>query len=212
MKVKIGPYKNWFGPYQFVNLFEHIFGKERIDNFTETKIFDKLSDWTLPLFQWIDEHKPKRKEYVRIDPYDTWSMDHTLALITLPMLKQLKETKHGAPATDDDDVPEELRSTNCPQPKDGDTDDNWFKRWDWIMDEMIFAFEHIVDDSWEQEFHTGENDFIEKTVIKNDTVYFEITEGPNHTSKFDKDGWTKVNERINNGTRLFGKYYQNLWD
>ena len=30
---------------------------------------------------------------VRIDPWDTWSMDDTLAQIILPMLKQLKNTQ-----------------------------------------------------------------------------------------------------------------------
>ena len=28
----------------------------------------------------------------------------------------------------------------------------------------------------------------------------------------DKKGYTKHHERISNGTRLFGKYYQALWD
>ena len=48
---------------------------------------------------------------VHIDRWDTWSMDYTLAHIVLPMLRQLKETKHGSPEVDDADVPEELRST-----------------------------------------------------------------------------------------------------
>jgi hypothetical protein len=30
-------------------------------------------------------------KYVKIDRYDTWSMDHTLADIILPMLKQLQK-------------------------------------------------------------------------------------------------------------------------
>ena len=68
---------------------------------------------------------------IHIDEYDTWSMDHTLAPIILPMLKQLKETKHGSPEVDDADVPEELRSTSAPpKEKDWDIDDNWHKRWD----------------------------------------------------------------------------------
>ena len=52
-------------------------------------------------------------------------MDHTLAMIIVPMLKQLKETKHGAPFVDDEDVPEELKSTSAPaKENDWDTDDN----------------------------------------------------------------------------------------
>jgi hypothetical protein len=31
-------------------------------------------------------------------------------------------------------------------------------------------------------------------------------------SRFDKEGYQKYGERIENGFRLFGKYYQSLWD
>ena len=39
----------------------------------------------------------RRKINVQIDRYDTWSLDHTLALIILPALIQLKETKQSVP-------------------------------------------------------------------------------------------------------------------
>ena len=39
----------------------------------------------------------EQKKSIRIDPWDTWSMDHTLAEIIHPMLKQLRKTAHGAP-------------------------------------------------------------------------------------------------------------------
>ena len=54
----------------------------------------------------------KQRKSIKIDPWDTWNMDHTLAEIILPMLKQLRKTQLGAPYTDDD-VPEEIRSTNA---------------------------------------------------------------------------------------------------
>ncbi len=38
--------------------------------------------------------KGEQKISVRIDPWDTWSMDRTLALIVHPMLKQLHKTNH----------------------------------------------------------------------------------------------------------------------
>lgn len=123
------------------------------------------------------DHSKERKIRVRIDKWDTWSMDYTLAHIVVPMLKQLRETKHGAPYTDDADVPEHLRTSAAPPTENAwDTDDNHFKRWDWIMDEMIFAFESkLIDDvDWEHR--------------------------------------DKHHERISNGFRLFGKYYEHLWD
>ena len=52
----------------------------------------------------------------------------------------LKKDKHGAPNTDDADVPDRLKSTSAP-PKTNtyDTDEFHFQRWDWILDEMIWA-------------------------------------------------------------------------
>jgi hypothetical protein len=157
---------------------------------------------------------------VKIDRWDTWSMDHTLAPIILPMLKQLQKTKHGAPFVDDEDVPEELKSTSAP-PKENewDTDDNHFKRWDWVMDEMIFAFECKVDDSWEDAFSSGEHDILwvpvdadGNQVPKGEHKHFQMKDGPNNTFKCDYEGMKVVEQRIQNGFRLFGKYYQNLWD
>ena len=115
-------------------------------------------------------------------------MDCTLAPIILPMLVQLKDTKHGAPAVEWDDVPEELRP-----PKDqisklythGETDDNFFKRWNWILDEMIWAFEQKCRDDWMEDYDYN---------------------------KWDSEGAKAHQERMSNGFRLFGKYYENLWD
>jgi len=122
---------------------------------------------------------------VQIDSWDTWSMDHTLSYIVLPMLRQLKETKHGAPNVEDEDVPEQLRSTSAPPKKnEWDTDDFHFDRWDWVLDEMIYAFDCKAN---------------------KDDVYMRFDVN-------DRDGMEKEQERISNGFRLFGKYYESLWD
>jgi hypothetical protein len=158
--------------------------------------------------------------YVKIDNYDTWSMDSTLTPIILPMLKQLKETKHGAPFTEDADVPERLRSTTKAAIKSKkeswDTDCNHFKRWDWILDEMIWAFEQLADDDWEAQFHTGTSDIIwvpsKELDAKGKPLTYEMKSGPKDTRKWDKKGYMKHSARIDNGTRLFGKYFRALWD
>jgi hypothetical protein len=41
---------------------------------------------------------------------------------------------------------------------------------------------------------------------------YQWVEGPNNTYKCDYEGIKVVETRIQNGFRLFGKYYQNLWD
>ena len=209
MKVKIGPYRDWFGPYQLCNLLRFVGVSE--------KYRDKLSDM-IPgkPFEWIHDNLKTRKIKIRIDPYDTWGMDNTLALIIVPMLKQLKEKQHGAPNVDDEDVPENLRSTSAkPKENDWDTDEFHFARWDFALDEMIFAFESVADDSWEDQFYSGETDLQWKTVepLSDDPKkqLYEAKEGPNHTFKVDKEGLDAYNKRIDNGLRLFSKYYRNLW-
>ena len=40
----------------------------------------------------------------------------------------------------------------------------------------------------------------------------EMKHGPHHTFKIDWEARSKYQDRITNGFRLFGKYYENLWD
>ena len=239
MKVYIGPYKNWVGPYQIAEAlcfwakpvkdeynFErkpdwvHNFGTWLSHGTTDEKITDSKNPpktWLSRLCQWI-ESKRSRTTYIKIDKYDTWSMDHTLAIIILPMLKQLQATKHGAPGVDDEDVPEglNLRSTEAP-PKENewDTDENWHKRWDWVMDEMIFAFEHHVDTKWEEAYSKGEWSTRSEACQWDENgkpKMFKMVYNDDHTHETDYEALKVVHERIANGFKLFGKYYRNLWD
>jgi len=223
MKVYISRYRDhWLSPYTILE--KVCFWEKDKDAFynLEDKPDNKYEKWVNllnPLCQglqkFLDFVHP-RVEYVKIDYWDTWNMDRTLGMIALPMLKQLKEKKQGAPFVDDEDVPDELKSTSAP-PKENewDTDENHFKRWDWVMDEMIFAFEHRLDDSWEEKYRSGVIDWKSEPCEWDEngkaTIY-KCKEGPNHTYKCDYDGMAVVQKRIDNGFRLFGKYYQGLWD
>lgn len=136
-----------------------------------------------------------------IHPWDTWNVDITLSYVIVPLLKQLKETKHGAPAVSLKDVPVELHPPEGQISKlysHGETDDNYFKRWDWVLDEMIFAFEQKTID-WEDQYYGPWVNDLEKNIGGE----FEWI---NH------DGLKAHQERMTNGFRLFGKYYENLWD
>ena len=184
---------------------------------------EKWSDRLLPIsktIQWVWDKVDHKIDYVKIDRWDTWSMDHTLSYIVLPMLKQLQSEKHGAPFVDDEDVPEELKSTSAP-PKENeyDTDANHFKRWDYVLNEMIFAFEHKVDDSWEDDYRSGEHDILwvpvdkdGNEVPKGEHKFMQMAKGPKDTYECDYDGMEIVHKRMKNGFRLFGKYYEGLWD
>jgi hypothetical protein len=209
MKVKIGPYKHWFGPYQFMDLFKYVIWNED----TRDKLAEKISEKP---FKFIDKFR-KRKVSVHIDGYDIWSADHTLAQIIHPLLVKMREGKHGAPHIDDSDVPKKLRSTEAENKGDmsvGETDSNYFLRWEYVLDEMIFAFKAHADDDWESEFHSGEIDFRFECVnpdAPKEKQMFEMLRGPNDTHVFDKAGYEKKQKRIANGMRLFGKYYGALW-
>ena len=107
------------------------------------------------LYNWFG-YSPKQRTSIKIHKWDTWSMDDALAPIILPMLVQLKETKHGAPMVDMKDVPKELRATKKQldtYSKGGDTDPKHFERWDWILDEMIWAFEQKGKDDWQDNYY-----------------------------------------------------------
>jgi len=136
------------------------------------------------LYNWFG-YSPKQRTSIKIHDYDIWSMDCTLAPIILPMLVQLKETKHGAPNVDMEDVPKELRATKAQlnkYAKSGDVDPKHFERWDWVMDEMIWAFEQKCRDDWMEDYRR------------------------------DREGAKAHQDRMTNGFRLFGTYYENLWD
>ena len=155
------------------------------------------------VFNWIWFDRRTQKVSVKIDRWDTWSMDHTLAPIILPMLVQLKETKHGAPMVDMKDVPKELRATKKQldaHRKNGDVDPKHFERWDWVLDEMIWAFEQKCRDDWREDYY---GPYIESEDDNPLSGHFEWV---------DDEGLKAHQERMTNGFKLFGKYYENLWD
>lgn len=233
MNVKIGPYTKWVGPYQiaealcwWVKEVENEHGiadkPDWVHNFGTWLAEDRHGNdsWLTTLCNWI-ESKKSRNIKIHIDPYDIWSMYDTLGIIILPMLKALKDDKHGSPTVDDDDVPDELKSTAAPavDAENGEVDDNFHKRWEYVIDEMIFAFEHTVNEDWQDEFRTGEIDILWTPVDKegnevsadDPNALHRMDKGPNDTYECDYDGIKKVDERIQKGLILFGKYYRSLW-
>jgi hypothetical protein len=209
MKVYIGPYKKWWGPYQIAELIPFV------SEDTSEKIGDWLAKtWVNDVCEWIHS-KQERKIKVRIDRYDTWSMDHSLALIILPMLKQIKETKHGSPYVDNEDVPTHMRHTLSKGPDDYETEDRWIHyKWDWILNEMIWAFETHLNESWEDQFRHGDPDIdwdlVSGVEGEESALYKMKQKNPDYWVDYVKI--KEYNARIDNGFRLFGKYYRNLWD
>ena len=200
MKIKIGKYPDRLMCKLYSNYMNKKYG--HVSWPTEYTRFERCLDWLddriqdfYNIFNWLWFDRRQQKIKVHIDPWDTWSMDHTLADIVLPMLIQLKETKHGSPMVDDADVPHLPKQGNTSNEGyqydlfDSDEQDELFwdqydQRWNWVLNEMIYAFDCKAN---------------------KDEVYmrFDIK---------DRDAIDKEQDRISNGFRLFGKYYEGLWN
>ena len=221
MKVKLGPYRDRLMCRVHTRYMDSKYGC--VDWPTEYTRFER----TLELFEdgvqsfynifnwlWFDR-RTGQKQKIHIDRWDTWSMDSTLAPIILPMLKQLKATKHGAPYVDPKECPAELKPKPLTkkQNKYAHTDSTHFERWDWVLDEMIWAFEQKCRDDWEADYYSGEHDvYFEKITEGEYKGNSEMKRGPKDTFKIDWDGRQAHQKRMSNGFRLFGKYYESLWD
>ena len=220
MKVWLSNYRNhWISPYTILKKVcfwekdeDRIYNlKDEPDNTYEKWV--NLLDPICQVIQKVLNFVHPRFNYVKLDQWDTWSMDHTLAYIIHPMLLQLKETKHGAPYTDDKDVPKELKSTSAP-PKgnEWDTDEFHFQRWDYILDEMIWAFEQELKDDDESAFFDHSAYDKPDGSKSNHKEWFDDMTKAQSKLKVNWKGLKEHQKRKANGFRLFGRYYQNLWD
>ena len=215
MKAYIGPYYCWFRPAKWYRdwlLWRNGFytgvdaddfdvdAYDKLDaRIKSSWIYDKLRD----LENWVD-NQVQRKIRVKIHNYDVWGADHTLGLIILPTLKLLKEKKQGYAMVDDNDVPEHVRSTSAPPLTQNqiDTawpDDNGEPRWNWVMGEMIWSFEQLVNDEADDQFFTHHDEPESPGSIFN-------------KCDMDREGYAAWQARKQNGLLLFGKYYEALWD
>lgn len=187
MKVYMGNYKRYIGPYQIADMLcfwapkvKDQYGLKRsrdwVHNFgTWLAGDDSRPSWLSRFCEWVDG-KRHRKVKIQIDPWDSWNADETLAMVILPVLKQLKATGHGSGAVDDEDVPKKLRRSSAPPvEKEWHTDEYWHLRWEYVLSEMICAFEIVLESS---------SIMLDESTVK----------------------------RRDHGLRLFGKYYMGLWD
>ena len=70
----------------------------------------------------------------------------------------------------------------------------------WVLNEMIWTFEQKLNDDGESQFF----DYTNSKGLPWDSDYI--------APKLDMDGLKLHHQRMSNGFRLFGKYYQHLWD
>jgi len=187
------------------------------------KIADKLTPISKGI-QWVLDKVHPEIKYVKVDYWDVWSMDYTLSPIILPMLKQLQKVKHGSGYVDLEDVPEHLRYTETETYDDQKTFDFYHEdgiakidcdvhtRYDWLLNELIWTFEQLQpDNDWEDQYWITkpELDFDKK---EEDEGKVAVPVRWKVKGKCDWDARQKHQARIDNGLKLFGKYYQTFWD
>jgi hypothetical protein len=245
MKVYIGPHvgNRYVADFHYKHMNKK-YGYEWEESTTRfDKFLEKLESWCQTVLDATINKlvsNRKRKINVRIDNYDTWSMDHTLAHITLPMLKQLRDTKHGSPFVDKEDLPEHLRfserekavfdygcfdhSLNATEEELEAVDKKFQSQWLWVIDQMIWSFEQELDEyESDKNFYDpyAPDEAIEPrtySVLKADGTVVEKEElcwsekRERERGKFNKEKFDAYHKRKQNGFILFGKYYQNLWD
>jgi len=169
MKVYIGKYIYFFGAYQLADLLQKV-GVSEDRCYEIGKWLSKT--WVGSFLEWI-YRKRKRKVKVILHDYDMWNVDSTLSLIIHPLLLKFRNNIGSINCVDNEDVPEHLRTENPYS----------LARWEWVLDEMIWAHDPEWDDK---------HGFAGKV--------------------FDLDKFCELEERRKNGFRLFGKYYSGLWD
>lgn len=164
-----------------------------------------------------------RKVDIHIDPWDTWSMDSTLAMIIYPMLLQLKATKQGVPAEFAEVGGEEYAVQSCfdfYKDEDSRLFDQRCKQWDEVLDKMIWAFYQIAYVDYSSKYHHGSTEY---DWVETDKMYpnpitgvmektYQLVDKDPNSSWYDSVGHQLHEERIQEGIDLFAKYFRNLWD
>jgi hypothetical protein len=230
MKVYIGGYPDYRWNCEIhYNYMNKKYGYEWKENTRFEKFLEKCEG----AIQWIYDHSinyllkhRKRKIKVRIDTEDTWSMDNTLAHIVLPMLKQLKATKHGSPYVDKEDLPEHLRLTeredkvfnegywnkelNASEEELKAASNKFHSQFNWVLDQMIWSFEQEIGE--EADYKHYYDPYEPGEVIEDDPNELFDKKWRMEMGKFNSEKHQAFNERKQRGFTLFGKYYQCLWD
>jgi hypothetical protein len=164
-----------------------------------------------------------RKVKIEIEQFDTWSLDHTLALIIYPALLQLKDTKQGVPSEFaevggeeyTDQTSFDFYTDTCAESRD-----EGIKRWDEILDKMIWSFQQLVGDDYSSAYHHGEAKY---EFVKTDKTFpnpvsgkvektFRLLDTNPEDHWYDHEGHSLHEERIQEGLMLFGKHYRSLWN
>jgi hypothetical protein len=139
----------------------------------------------------------KKQRIMRgFDDTELWNLDYTMAKYILPRLIEFRKVMNGYPATIET-----------------------FEEYAEIVDKMIYAFDHIVntneyDKKLEKEFDIDFSKCQYHRPIKQPDGSYRLEPTENYDSeKFTKyhEAQKEINDKIDEGLSLFGKYFRALW-
>ena len=98
--------------------------------------------------------------------------------------------------------------------------DEGVKQWEEVLNKMIWAFQQIAYEDYDEKYHHGKADF---DFVKTDRKFpnpvtgimedtFQMVDKNPGGHWYDYVGHQLHEERIQEGLELFGKYYRALWD
>lgn len=152
---------------------------------------------------------------IKIDPYDTWNLDATLAKIIYPMLVQLRDNMHGVP-NDFANVGGEDHSLQQAFDFYTETVDDSFKqgveKWKDCIDKMIWSFNQIAYHDYDSLYHHGIPNYDWQPDNSSGKKMFKLVDRNPDEHWYDYVGHQLHEEKIQEGLNLFAKYYRNLWD
>lgn len=131
--------------------------------------------------------KKDRKVKIKIDNYDLWSLDHTLAMVIYPAVKLIAKHKVGTPMSMFSDRCHELmqmgtQPTAALKREYTKLNKAGHKKWQDTLNEIVWTFHQLAE--------------VEE---------FEATEG---MTRKQEDAY---HQRIKDGLHLFAEYYRALW-
>jgi len=157
----------------------------------------------------------ERKISIRIDKYDLWGMDHTLALLIVPMLKMLKEHKQGVPHVHDVDVPEELRANGATDEYGSEPFEILEKKWEYVLGEMLWSMEEVIKDYDDSHCWDVPGEIDRENMFKSEDVevsgYKTFSINWKVKPVINEERFDAYHKRVKNGHTLFGKYFSALW-
>lgn len=206
MKVRITRPVRWYTSYDLSN---YLATKLNLTDDQQGKL-DKTLKYAQPLFRVYNNTRKylfnTLRDKIEVHKHDVWSVYDTLAPIILKVLLEYRtRNTHSYGFVDPMDAPAYFHPNCFGIDKEGHGFDHGaLHRWNWLVDELIWTFQALSDEDWNEQFRSVDYS-INMDFNEDRTVNFQTT------GKFDHERHAAYDKRIKQGLILFGKYFEHLW-